>query len=80
MGYVFILFGLFVTFSNIMELISGNFQVTTFILDSIFATCLFGFGFILTNIYKIQRIISSALPKEKITVAVDDEKEIKDKV
>ena len=57
MGYVFIIFGFFVMFSNLVELISGKFEVLTFILDSIFSTCLLGFGFILTNIYKIQRII-----------------------
>lgn len=57
MGYVLILFGFFVIICNCIELIDGSYQVTTFIMDSILATCLLGFGFILTNIYKIQRIL-----------------------
>ena len=58
MGYVFIVFGAFVVFSNFVEILSGHFEVLTFILDCIFATCLLGFGFIITNMYKIQKILT----------------------
>lgn len=65
MGYILILFGFFVIVCNCMELVDGSYQVTTFIMDSILATCLLGFGFILTNIYKIQRILQKGNEPEQ---------------
>ena len=65
MGYILILFGFYVVICNCIELIDGSYQVPIFIMDSILATCLLGFGFVLTNIYKIQRILQGNNESEK---------------